>query len=82
MLQHCVDPAASRTSSQGRSQLFNALFAAGGDDFNGALFGIAHPASQVEFAGFTMDEPPEPYPLHAPLYQEMKHHLSLTRLLL
>ena len=56
-----------------RSSARSASFA-GGHNFDVAVFGVAHPAAQVEFAGFALDKPAKANTLHTALNEEMKNH--------
>ena len=65
MLDELVDPGSARAAAKAGAQFGEILDSAGGDYLNITIFGIANPASQVEFAGLAMHEPPESYTLDA-----------------
>jgi hypothetical protein len=52
---------------------------AGGDYFDIAVFSVADPAVELEFAGFTVNEPAEAYALYAALNEEMKDHIDQSQ---
>jgi hypothetical protein len=76
MFDEAIDAAAAWTLPQALSQFGKVFDRTGDDDFDIAVFGIADPAAQFEFAGFAMDEPPESDTLHATLNEEMKDHIA------
>ena len=74
MLQDAVHAAAARATAQAPAQLIKVLRLAGGHHFHFAVFGVAHPAAQVEFAGLSVNKPAEAYALHAATNEEMNNH--------
>jgi len=54
-----IDAASARASPQGFVQLVEVRRVARGDDFDMAVFGIAHPAAKVKPGSFAMDKPPK-----------------------
>jgi hypothetical protein len=79
MFDQAVDAAAARAAAQAGAQLGKVGLVAMRNYLNVALFGVAHPAAQIEFAGLTVHVPPEPNPLHAASNQEMKDHGFRTK---
>src|SRR5580698_5551127 len=76
MLDDMIDAAAARAAAQAGAQLVQVGWLAGGDYFHVAVFGVAHPAAQLQLAGLTVNEPAKAYALHTSLYQKMKNHSS------
>jgi hypothetical protein len=71
VLYYAIYAASARTAPQARTQLVQILRRARGDHFHVAIFGIAHPTTQFQLAGFAVDKPSEPYSLHPSLNQKM-----------
>ncbi len=65
LLQDGVDAASSRALAEGRLQLGKVSRIAGGDDLDMAVFGVAHPAAEIDRGGFAMHEPAESNALDA-----------------
>jgi hypothetical protein len=59
VLDELVDTAAARASAEASAEFGEIFDGAGGEHFNLAVFGVAHPAAEIEFAGFAMNEPAE-----------------------
>jgi hypothetical protein len=78
VLKEAVDPGAARATAKAFAKLAEILRRSGGDDLHIAVFGIAHPAAQVELAGFAMDKPAKAYALYATLDKEMENHDAVT----
>lgn len=74
VLDDAIDTAAARTAAEAGPEFGQILLCAAGDDFDVALIGVADPAAQIKFAGFTLDEPAETNPLHPALDEEVKNH--------
>lgn len=74
MFDDLVDAGATRAAAKAGTQFAEIILGTGGYDFDIAVFGVADPAAEVEFLGFTMHEPAEADPLHAPTNEEVKHH--------
>src|SRR5208282_3212597 len=74
MFDQAVDATAARSAAQAGAQLGQVGLCAGRYHFHLALFGVAHPAAQVELAGLAVYIPPEAHPLHTALNQKMKNH--------
>jgi hypothetical protein len=74
VFDEAVDAAATGAAAQAGAQFGQVGFFAVGDHFHFAVFGVAHPAAQVEFAGFAVNEPAEAYSLHATLNEKVKNH--------
>ena len=75
VLNDAIDAAAARAAFEAGAQIFEIGGLAGSDNFNGAIFGVAHPAAQFEFAGLALHEPAETYALYAALNEEVKDQL-------
>jgi len=67
VLDEVVDTAAARATAQTGPEFGQIVYAAGCKHLDLAFLGVADPAAQVEFAGFTVDKPAKAYPLHASL---------------
>jgi hypothetical protein len=63
-----VDAAATGAALERGAQFSEGFGVSGGDDFDFAVFGVADPAFELEFAGFAMDEPAEAYALDSSAY--------------
>jgi len=74
MFEQAVDAAAAGASPEALAKFVEIISGAGSNDFHVAVFRVAHPAAQVEFAGFPVNKPAEAYTLHATLNEEMKNH--------
>ena len=74
VFDNAIDAAAARAALEAGAQLGEILSMAGGHDFNVAVFSVAHPAAQLELAGFAVNEPAETHALNATLNEEMKNH--------
>ena len=74
MLDEFVDTAAARAALEGLAKLCEVVFVARDDYLNIAVFGIANPAFESQFARLPMDEPTEAHPLHPAPNLEVKHH--------
>lgn len=69
-----IDAAAARAAAEALAELVEVFGGAGGDNFDVAVFGVADPAAQVEFAGFAVNEPAKADTLHASLNEKMENH--------
>ncbi len=69
-----VNAAAARAAAKAGAKLVEVVGVAGGDNFDVAIFGIADPTAQFEFAGFAVNEPAEAYSLNAALNEKVKDH--------
>ena len=74
MLDHPIDAAPARPFAQGDAQFSKTFFIAAGDDFDIAIFGVAHPAPKAQLAGLAMHKPAEADTLHAAFDEEVKDH--------
>ncbi len=74
VLDEAIDAAAARAAAKAGAQLGQVIGLAGGNHFHVAVFGVAHPAAQVELAGLALHKPAEADALHAALNEEMKNH--------
>jgi len=74
MLDEAVDAAAARAAAQAGAQLSQVGLAAVRHHFHVAVLGVAHPAAQVELAGFAMYEPAKSDTLYATLDEEVENH--------
>jgi len=79
VLDEVIDAASARAATQAGAQLGQVGFVAVRHHFHVAVFGVAHPAAQVEFAGLAVYIPAEAHALHATLNQEMKDHKVSTK---
>jgi hypothetical protein len=64
VLDDFVDAAAAGAFLERGAQLGEGCWIAGDDDFDFAVFGVAHPAFELKLAGLAMYEPAEAYPLN------------------
>ncbi len=78
MLDNAVDAAAARAASQARTQLAQVVGLAGGNHLHVAVFGVAHPAAQVQLRGLALHKPAKADPLHAALDEEVENQSYLT----
>jgi hypothetical protein len=69
-----VDATAAGAAAEALTEIRQILGGAGGNYFNIAVFGVAHPAAEVEFAGFAVNEPAEAHALYAALNEEVENH--------
>ncbi len=69
-----IDAAAAGAASQAGAEFGEVAVVAGGNYFDVAVFGVADPAAQVEFAGLAVHEPAEADALNSALNEEMKNH--------
>ena len=67
MLNEAVYAASARTSAKAGSQFGQVGLLAMRHYLHLAIFGVAHPAAQVEFAGLAVYEPAKANSLHATL---------------
>ncbi len=70
-LVNVIDTAAARPTMQNRAQCLQIGLRARSHDLDLALFGIAHPATQIERRGLPLHEPPEADALHPAANEEM-----------
>jgi hypothetical protein len=63
VLDYFVNAAATRAAFERGAQVRESFDIAGGYDFDVAVFGVAHPAFEIEFAGLAVDEPAKAYAL-------------------
>jgi hypothetical protein len=71
VLDEAIDAAAAWAALQTGTKFVEIGGLAGGDNFHVTLFGVAHPATKVEFAGLAVHEPAEANTLHAALNEEV-----------
>jgi hypothetical protein len=74
VFEEAVDAAAAGAAAEALAQFVQVFCGAGGHDFDVAVFGVADPAAEVEFAGFAVNEPAEAYALYATLNEKMENH--------
>ena len=74
MLDYAVDTATTRTSAKAGAEFVKVRLFAMDYDFHIAIFGVAHPAAEIELAGFAVNIPAEAYALYAALNEEVKNH--------
>jgi hypothetical protein len=74
VLDYAVDTAATRATAEAGAEFAKVRLFAMDYDFHIAIFGVAHPAAQIELAGLAMDIPAEAYALYAALNEEVKNH--------
>ncbi len=67
VLDKAIDATAPRTSAETGSQLCEIGFTSGGHNLDLAIFSVAHPTAEIEFAGFPLNEPAKAYSLYATL---------------
>ena len=60
----------------GRRRAAGVFGGAGGDNFDVAIFGVANPATEIEFTGFAVNEPAKAYALYATFDEEVEDHLT------
>jgi hypothetical protein len=76
VFEEAVDAAAAGATAETMAQFVQVFCGASGYDFNVAVFGVADPAAEVEFAGFAVNEPAEAHTLHATLNEEVENHVD------
>ncbi len=69
-----VDAGAARSAAELGAEMAEGFFISGDYDFDVAIFGVANPAAEGEFAGFAMDEPAKSDTLDASLNEEVEDH--------
>ena len=69
-----IDPAAARAAAEAGAEFGEVFDSASYDYLDIPVFRVAHPAAQVEFAGFAMDKPAESHALHPAANEKVKHH--------
>jgi anthranilate synthase/aminodeoxychorismate synthase-like glutamine amidotransferase len=74
VLDEVINTASARALSQAGAQFCEIGHIARGYDFYIAVFSVADPAAQLQFAGFTVNKPPKAHALHASLYKKMQNH--------
>jgi len=74
VLHDAVDAAATRAAAEACAQFVDVGFIAVGQYFHIAVFGVAHPAAEIELAGFAVHVPAEAYTLYSALNEEVKNH--------
>jgi len=74
MLDDAVDAGAAGSAAKAGAKFGQIAGCARGDNFDVALFGIAHPTAQIELAGLALNEPAEPDALNATLNEEVEDH--------
>jgi hypothetical protein len=74
MLQDVIDAGATGAAAEAGPKFVEVVGRAGSEDFHVAIFGIADPAAEVEFAGFAVNKPPEADALHAAANEEVENH--------
>ena len=74
MFEEAVDSGASGALAEAGAEVGEVFGGARGDDFNVAVFGVADPAGESEFAGLAVNEPAEADTLDATLNEKMKNH--------
>jgi len=76
VLYYAVDAASTRTAAQAGAEFVEVSLFAVDYHFNIAVFGVAHPAAQVELAGFAVNVPAEAYTLYAAFDEEVENHAT------
>jgi hypothetical protein len=74
VFEEAVDSGASGALAEAGAEVGEVFGGARGDDFNVAVFGVADPAGESEFAGLAVDKPAEADTLYATLHKKMKDH--------
>ena len=69
-----VDPAAAGAFFELGTEFLEVFGWAGGEDFDGAVVGVADPAAEAELGGFAVDEPAKADALNAAADEEVKNH--------
>ncbi len=74
MLHQPIYAAAAWPAAQAGPQLGQIFGRSRGYHLHFALFGVAHPAAQIQLAGLPLHKPAEAHALHTALNQKMKNH--------
>jgi hypothetical protein len=74
VFDYAVDTAATRAAAEAGAELVEVGLFAVDEDFHIAVFGVADPAAEVEFAGLAVNIPAEAYALYPALNEEVKNH--------
>ena len=74
VLNKLIDAGAPRAAPQARAQVSQIVDRTRGHNFHVTVFGVAHPATEIEFAGLAVNKPAESHTLNTPANQEVKHH--------
>jgi hypothetical protein len=74
VLDYAVDTAATWTTAKAGAEFVEVRFFAVDYDFYIAIFGVAHPAAEVELAGFAVNIPAKAYTLYSAFDEEVKNH--------
>jgi hypothetical protein len=67
---------AAGATTEALAKVVEIFCGASGDNFDVTIFGVADPATQVEFAGFAVNEPAEAYALYATFDEEVEDHVD------
>lgn len=78
VLEDAVNTAAARAATETGAQVGNVFRSAGSDDFNVAVFSVADPSGEAEFAGLAVYKPAKADTLHATLHEKMENHGVVT----
>ena len=76
MLHDPVHAAAARAAAQAGAQLVQVLVVPGSNQLYIAVFGVAHPSTQLKLAGLATNKPAKPNPLHTTLNEKVKNHID------
>ena len=76
VLDESINATATWASAEALAKFVQIFGRAGGDYFHVAIFGVADPSPQEEFAGFAVNEPAEANTLYAALNEEVKNHIQ------
>ena len=74
VFDEAIDAAAAGSAAEAAAQFVEVFGGAGGYDLDVAIFGVADPAAQGEFAGFAVYEPAEADTLYATLNEKVEDH--------
>ena len=74
MFDDVVNAASAGALAEAGAEFGEVVGCPGCDDFNVAIFSVADPAGEAEFAGLAVDEPAEADTLYATLNKKMKNH--------
>jgi len=76
VFDEAIDAAAARATAETFTKVGQIFSGAGRDDFDVAVFGVAHPAAEVELAGFAVNIPAESDALYPALNEEVENHIA------
>jgi hypothetical protein len=76
VLDHMIHTRAARAAAEAAAQFVQVLGVTGRNHLQIAIFSVADPALQFQFARFALDEPAEADPLNAATDKKVKNHTS------